>query len=317
MSERSERVFRRYFGLAQAIRPEAFGQDPQTQLLHETWRAVDPDFKPDFDPEALWTFDQFEFDHRMREIAAVAAEVAPLPAFQFNYLDIGSFRASQRSIDESNKYIFLDAGLVQFLFLFFCVRLSEIYQGFDADQRREADAQCLVMIDGLRRQDPRVYREGASIIDHCLADRVIALTAVSVSRTIAYFLLAHELGHIALEREEADVAEAELAADMFGLEVFQRLRRRPALEWARVPAGYGGAPLLFLAFLQLVEAAARAETGGEIDLQGYPSARRRHGLARRALGPCDGDDRALYLDLRASLGRLRARMGRRARGESG
>jgi hypothetical protein len=295
--------------------PEDIGDVPEVARVLGRWWGEDTEGLRPEAMRAVFAFTQEEMFHRFREIAEVAATLFPIPEFKFDVQGVAHFRTFAHWEDGS-PLIFLDRELLDFWFAFFASRLFETYAARTAEERAGLTDFSLLLLDHMAR-GRRVPEEPRALLMPWFAgDEHLARVAASVSRTVAYFGLAHELAHVALNHSalDADPFPLELQADVLAAKVQLALRDRRDLEWATLPDGYLGAALLLFDLLHATRMAGTAWGMRPRD-RGYPSPRQRRAVVARVLAAGATDkDRGVYIDLRMSMARMNVVLHQRRRG---
>ncbi len=300
-----ERYYRLYLGIAvTSFSRSAVSQDPDVATIYRAWYGLN---HTQLMPEALNTTFQFaesEFYERTREIAETAAQIQKIPEFHFNFMRIANFDLSVQRIDQ-RPVIFLDQEFLDFWFGFFFARLCEIHAAKSIAERRELDRISLDQILHFAHRRRVPDHERSNLTTWFTAHQDIAAVAASLSRVIAYYVIAHEIAHVALhEADNGEIRKRELEADYFAARTLIALRRRPDLQWASVPDAYLAAPVIFCQLLNVVELAQKFVLGRRVDRRGYPSPRERRTAVSRHTIAATPNDKAFCIDMRHSLARL-------------
>lgn len=301
----AERYCLLYYGVATpSFGPEMRDDDALRSVL-SAWRGPDASRMDQVELDGLFRFAETEFYERMKEIAQVAGKICAVPPFRFNFLRVGNYEALFNRFDCGEPLIFIDSDYIDILFAFFASRIFETYFCDSSEIRtslqRYAGAVLRSFVLGERMSDD-VRNAAAPIFARSEHASGIAM---SLSRTAAYFILAHELAHHSLGHTGADdTFDTELAADALAAKIYGALGQEKGLQWASVPDGYMGAPLLYLEFLNTIEQhGTRLWTTDRVKSD-YPAARKRRSEITRFLAPRSAEDRGLYLDMRKSIARL-------------
>lgn len=293
----------RYLGISRWLSKKT-AEDYAVKAIFGAWAETGYASSQDIEFENVKDFSETEFYHRAREIAQVAARKRTIPEFRFQVFDIGTFEALYDKREKENL-ILIDGALIDFWFGFFSTRLFETYISAENSWRTHCNQLSQQHLQAFIQQKdtPRSVKDQKI---RTYADNPhLSGVAASLSRVISYYAVCHEIAHMVLEHQPTDdIYATELEADSLAADIFCELRQAGQLDWASIPDGYLGAPVLFFELLNSVLFAHRQDFGRGNAKSKYPPPRLRRDRLMTRIGQATELDIGVCRDLRQSINRL-------------
>ncbi len=249
----------------------------------------------------LLRFSQTHLNHRVAELAPIAREVSPIPEFHFFCSNAGTFDA-QAVRDLDLPIVRMDNSLQTFWLLICCCLVWIQFGASDHAERLQLREMAWSTIRGYCRHRTLPETDKPLFKQWFRRDEHLAGVAHALATVITFYVILHEMMHLSAPPSLTG-NELEFEMDRQAAQALVLVRERGDLQWATIPNGCMGAPVVFFEIQRLIWL-ERGQKAAAMDRHPHPRSRRRR--LERYVHCVQASDRALHRDLRFATAWLAA-----------